>query len=70
MTQDSYFKSNYIGCDKKSGVSFPEFERIAFAYDMPYFQDIKTTLKCREACICEVDIGNDYKLQKFNLREI
>jgi acetolactate synthase-1/2/3 large subunit len=35
-TMDKFFESRYFGTDKKSGLSFPEISKIAYAYDMPY----------------------------------
>jgi len=35
-TQDKFFEGRRIGTDKTSGVSFPEVEKIAYAYDLPY----------------------------------
>ena len=36
QTQTNYFSGNFAGCDPKSGVTFPDFEKIAYAYDIPY----------------------------------
>jgi acetolactate synthase-1/2/3 large subunit len=35
-TQNKFFDGRSIGTDSKSGVSFPEVEKIAYAYDLPY----------------------------------
>ena len=35
-TQDKFFDGRRIGTDPESGVSFPEVEKIAKAYDLPY----------------------------------
>ena len=35
-TQDKFFEGRRIGTDPTSGVSFPEVEKIAYAYDLPY----------------------------------
>jgi acetolactate synthase-1/2/3 large subunit len=35
-TMDKFFESRYYGTDKQSGLSFPEIEKIAYAYDIPY----------------------------------
>lgn len=35
-TMDKFFESRYFGTDEKSGISFPEISKIAFAYDIPY----------------------------------
>jgi acetolactate synthase I/II/III large subunit len=35
-TQDKFFDGRRIGTDPTSGVSFPEVEKISYAYDLPY----------------------------------
>lgn len=37
-TQNSLFKSGYVGTDAKSGVSCPDFSKLAAAFDIPAFQ--------------------------------
>ncbi len=37
-TQNALFKTGYVGTDKASGVSCPNFSKIASAFDMPAFQ--------------------------------
>ncbi len=37
-TQNALFKTGYVGTDKASGVSCPDFAKIAAAFDMPAFQ--------------------------------
>jgi acetolactate synthase-1/2/3 large subunit len=37
-TMDKFFESRYFGTDIKSGLTFPEIERIATAYKVPYFK--------------------------------
>ena len=36
QTNKNFFDGLYIGCDENSGVSMPDFERIAYAFDMPF----------------------------------
>lgn len=60
MTQDSYFESDYIGCNKESGVSFPDLRKIAYAYGITYLANWKDVIDFKGKCICEVDIGNNY----------
>lgn len=36
QTCKNYFNGMYIGCDKESGVSFPDFEKVANAFEIPY----------------------------------
>lgn len=37
-TQNSLFKNGYVGTDRKSGVSCPDFSKVAMAFDMPAYQ--------------------------------
>lgn len=37
-TQNSLFKNGYVGTNRKSGVSCPDFSKVAVAFDMPAFQ--------------------------------
>jgi len=37
-TMDKFFESRYFGTDVESGLTFPEIERIATAYKIPYFK--------------------------------
>jgi len=62
-TQKSLFNGKYSGTDKKSGVSCPDFSKIATAFDMPSFQirtweDADKVLpefqKLKRSAICEV----------------
>lgn len=46
-TQNALFKSGYVGTDKASGISCPDFSKIAAAFDMPAFQ-IRNWDECDE----------------------
>ena len=37
-TMDKFFESRYYGTDPKSGLTFPEIEKIAYAYGLPYYK--------------------------------
>jgi acetolactate synthase-1/2/3 large subunit len=37
-TQNALFQTGYVGTDKASGISCPDFSKIAAAFDMPSFQ--------------------------------
>lgn len=37
LSQKAFFKGKLVASDKTSGVTFPKFERIANAYELPYF---------------------------------
>jgi acetolactate synthase I/II/III large subunit len=43
-TQNSFFNGNFVGSDPNSGVSLPALDKIAKAYEIPYFEvdDINT----------------------------
>jgi len=37
-TMDKFFESRYYGTDSNSGLTFPEVEKIAYAYKFPYYK--------------------------------
>ncbi len=38
QTQQNYFNGNSVGCGPESGVTFPDFSRLAYGFDLPYFR--------------------------------
>ena len=71
-TQDKFFEGRHIGTDNKSGVSFPDTEKIANAYGIQYFRIntysdidgvIKKILSLDEPVICEVICQKNQKVQ-------
>jgi acetolactate synthase-1/2/3 large subunit len=38
VTQKTFFNGHYVASEKSSGVSFPDFMKIADAYSIPYFE--------------------------------
>ena len=63
QTQANFFSDNIIGCGTESGLSFPDFEKIAVAFKMSFQQVhehaavleiIKQTLAQPGATICEI----------------
>ncbi len=63
VSQKTFFNGRYVASEKNSGVSFPNFEKLIKAYDIPYYsiktnKDIHPTLEnflAQEGpCICEV----------------
>ncbi len=36
QTQTNFFAGNSVGCGPESGVTFPNFERVAYAFDLPF----------------------------------
>lgn len=62
-TCKNFFNGIYTGCDSDSGVSIPDFERVAYGFDMPYkrcekTEEIENVIKWMDeqngACIVEV----------------
>ena len=69
LTQTDFFNRNFIGCNKESGISFPDNSKLADLYDLKYYkidstaemgQVIDSVLSCRGAVICEVILNKDY----------
>jgi len=68
QTQHSFFKDNIVGCGLDSGLTFPEFSKIALAFDFKYYSiknhvELKNTLANIMASngrfICEIEIDQD-----------
>jgi acetolactate synthase-1/2/3 large subunit len=38
MTQRNYFEGQYLGCDTKTGLGFPDWKSLARAYGIPYLE--------------------------------
>jgi len=69
LTQTNFFNSDFIGCNKDSGVSFPDNSKLANLYGLKYYkidstarmrQVIDSVLSYAGAVICEVVLNNDY----------
>ena len=63
QTQTNFFNGNLVGCDRDTGVSFPDMERISYAYGINYFRcegqlqmpaTLAAALSSSGAAICEV----------------
>jgi acetolactate synthase-1/2/3 large subunit len=63
QTQRNFFPGNDIGSGPESGVSFPDFERVAYGFDLPYSRAcehadldraIRETLDRSGPAVCEV----------------
>jgi acetolactate synthase-1/2/3 large subunit len=63
ISQNTFFNKKYVASEKNSGVSFPNFEKVIKAYDLPYYsikknKDIQPTLNeflnQEGPCVCEV----------------
>jgi acetolactate synthase-1/2/3 large subunit len=62
MTQSGFFQGNFVGESRRSGVSFPDYTKIARAYKLPavkiekppYSSDLDAFLKMPGPGLCEV----------------
>ena len=68
QTQYNFFKDNIVGCGLDSGLTFPEFSKIATAFGFKYFsiknhEELKSSLggimACEGRLICEIEIDLD-----------
>lgn len=68
QTQENFFGLPYVGCGPESGVSFPDMERIAGAYRIPFVRCsnhremdncIKKTIESDGLSVCEVMLTPD-----------
>lgn len=68
QTHRNFFNGIEVGAGPKSGVSLPKFEKIARAFDLPYYScsdladmssAIEATLDCAGPVICEVLLDPD-----------
>jgi acetolactate synthase-1/2/3 large subunit len=69
QTQDNFFEGRKVACDRTSGVSFPDFLKIAKAYDLPSASlsttddlddNLEKILKQKGPVLCEVILSNNY----------
>ena len=69
QTQDSFFDGHRVGCDRTSGVSLPEFTRVAAAYGLQTMKiakhedmekKIKQVLDSDGPFLCEIMLTPDY----------
>jgi len=70
QTQEAFFDGHYIGCDKQSGVSFPNITKVAAAYGLQTMrikshkameERIQEVLDSNGPYLCEVMLTSDYK---------
>lgn len=63
QTQSNLFKGALAGVNKENGISFPNMEKIAYAYDIPYYriasvgsikETVQKVIKQKGPVICEV----------------
>lgn len=72
QTQSKYFPDNIIGCGPESGLSFPNFELVANAYNIQYFKISKSRnlenelyeiLKNSKSLVCEVILDKNQEFE-------
>jgi len=72
QTQNNFFNGNYFGCNKDSGITFPDFKKISKAFEIKYFKidsaskietQLNKILSYKKEAICEVFLSPDYIFQ-------
>ena len=72
QTQNNFFNRRQIASGKESGVSFPDFIKVAQAFDIPAVritnqdnlkEEIQKILSQKGSVVCEVMLQNDYIFQ-------
>lgn len=72
QTQDSFFNGRHAGCDAKSGVSFPDVTKLAFAYGIQSAvidnnsnveTAITAVLTMPGPVVCDVRLSPDYRFE-------
>ena len=72
QTQNNFFNGLMVASDKGSGVSFPDFIKVAQAFDLPAIRisnqdnlkdEIEKILSTKGPVVCEVMLQNDYIFQ-------
>lgn len=70
QTQEQWLDSKYIASSKSGGISFPNYQKIADAYDMDYFEmsdnsdisKISTVIKSIKPTICNVKVDDNFRV--------
>ncbi len=69
QTQDAFFEGRYVASGKESGVSIPDFVKVAKAFDLPSIkiessknlkENIEKVLTTKGPVVCEVMLETDY----------
>lgn len=72
QTQNNLFEPPFIGIDSDSGISFPDFGKLADAFGIKYYiiddeskcnEVLRQTLICQGPCICEVVVDPAQKFE-------
>ncbi len=71
QTIDTWLNSNYAAVDEATGLSFPDFAKVAEAFGLPYChiehhrhlkEKLKEVLKAKGPVLCDVEIVKDQKI--------
>jgi acetolactate synthase-1/2/3 large subunit len=72
QTQEAFFESRYAGCDRRSGVSFPDVSRLAAAYGLPstvidtnrgLAGALSRLLAMPGPVVCDIRLSPDYRFE-------
>lgn len=72
QTQRNLFQPPFVGIDRESGVGFPDFEKLAYAFGVEYYRldnetgaepVLKTVLESDGPCICEVVVDPEQNFE-------
>jgi acetolactate synthase I/II/III large subunit len=72
QTQSAFFGTPFVGVNKKSGISFPDFEKISRAYGLKFVRieknrfvkpGLEKVLKMKGPVLCEVILDEEQKFQ-------
>ena len=80
QTQDNFFNARHTGCDGASGVTFPEWKKIAHAFNLPYVKisshiclnkNIREVLDTPGPVFCDVELMPGYSFSpKLSARRL
>ena len=80
QTQDSFFSGRHSGCDNQSGVTFPDWQKLASAFQWQYFQidslekaeaSLEEILNCKHPTMIDVKLTSSYEfMPKLSSRRL
>ena len=71
QTIDTWMDSNYVGCDEKSGLSLPDFQKVSKSYGIESVEinnhndlkeKIEHTLNYKGPIVCDVKLDPNQKI--------
>jgi len=73
QTMDTWLNGRYVLVDEKSGLYFPDFKKIAEAFDMPYvsienqdqIENLNKIFESKGPIICDIAICDNQKIEPF-----